>query len=169
MALLKILSGENTGQEYTIEQDEMSVGRAPDNVIQVVATATSSHHCVIIRDGKKYTLKDLDSTNGTGLNGVAIREARLKPKDVITAGGLEILFDGDDVEVDKGFTQEAIGPSDTVRLANFVAPTTSTKPPTFGTRRDSKRTWIRIIIIVGVLALGALAWFLFKLFGPSAG
>ena len=167
MAFLKILSGENEGKQFDIPEDGVSIGRAPDNVIQVTASATSSHHCQVSRRGNRYTLKDLNSTNGTGLNGIAVQEARLKPRDIITAGGVEILFDGDDVEIAASSAREAIGPSDTVRIANFSPTMISNKPPSFGTRRDTKKAWLRIIIVVAVLALGALAWFFYKLFGPS--
>jgi pSer/pThr/pTyr-binding forkhead associated (FHA) protein len=100
MVFLKVLSGEAKGVRIEIDQDETHIGRTHDNRLTIPSTAASSHHCEVVRAGRAYTIRDLNSTNGTSLNGIMVREARLKPEDVITVGGIEILFDGDDVDVD---------------------------------------------------------------------
>jgi predicted component of type VI protein secretion system len=162
MAYVLMQSGEMNGQRIELDRAETTLGRAPDNVIQVAANAVSSHHFKILRDGGKFTIVDLDSTNGTGLNGVAIKQARLKPKDIITAGGVEMVFDGENVEVDAIYADAATGPSNTVRLAGFD-PSMATPPPTFGARKDNKRVWLAMIVLFSILALAALAIFFYRL------
>ncbi len=163
MAFLKIVSGEAEGARIEIDQDEISIGRAPDNMLTIPSTAASSRHCQITRDGRAYTVKDLNSTNGTSLNGTLVREARLKPEDVITVGGIEILFDGDDVDVDDIPPELARGPSNTVMLSSFQQPTEAGRPASFGTRKNSKRTWIGLIVVLSVLAFAALAVFVVRI------
>lgn len=164
MAFLLIQSGDMSGQRIELDQKETSLGRAPDNVIAIPSGAVSSHHLKILREENKYTLIDLDSTNGTGLNGIAIKQARLKPRDVISVGGIEILFDGEGVEIDEAFADAATGPSNTVRLATFdPSVATAAPPPTFGARREGRRAWLKVIISISIVALAVLAWFLFRL------
>jgi predicted component of type VI protein secretion system len=101
MAFLKIMSGALVGTKYDIDKDETTIGRLPENVIPLNEPAVSSRHCAVVRDGKKFTLRDLGSTNGTRLNEKNISESRLKPKDIITIGAVEVVFDGEDIEVDQ--------------------------------------------------------------------
>ena len=106
MAFLKIMSGTLAGTKYDIDKDETTIGRLPENVIILNEPAVSSRHCVLIRDGKKFTLRDVGSTNGTRLNEKKVTESRLKPKDIILIGAVEILFDGEDIEVDSDGSRE---------------------------------------------------------------
>ena len=68
MAFLRIIAGSQKGQKFEIDRDKVVIGRAPENVVAVDDAAMSGQHCAVLREGRKYTLKDLDSTNGTRLN-----------------------------------------------------------------------------------------------------
>ncbi|MBN2301599.1 MAG: FHA domain-containing protein, partial [Lentisphaerae bacterium] len=59
MAFLQVMTGEDEGKKIEFLHDEISIGRADDNSIQVKDPAASAHHCVVIREGNKYTLRDL--------------------------------------------------------------------------------------------------------------
>jgi pSer/pThr/pTyr-binding forkhead associated (FHA) protein len=87
MAFLRIMSGDVKGKKFDVDRDEVVVGRAPENVVTIEDPAVSSHHCAVLRAGKRFTLKDMNSTNGTRLNNVLVKEHRLSPKDVITEIG----------------------------------------------------------------------------------
>jgi pSer/pThr/pTyr-binding forkhead associated (FHA) protein len=86
---------------YLICKDCTSVGRSADNdvIIQGPDTASVSvHHCEIVRSGDGFRIRDLNSTNGTFLNGERITEAELHAPVVIRLGahGPEMTFDCSD-------------------------------------------------------------------------
>ena len=165
MAFLKILSGDLKGHRFEIDRDEVVIGRAPDNVVLLDDPSVSGKHCMVVRDGRKYSIRDLGSTNGTRLNDARISEYRLSPKDVIMAGSVEILFDGDDIDV----SDDSSSIADTV-VGFPVRSQTDTKisyadsPSPFAARRSSKGVWILATILLALAALAALGWFIVNLF-----
>jgi len=86
MAFLKIISPE--GSERTVELAELNtLGRHPDNTIQLLDRIVSKNHCHInLMDGR-YVLVDQGSLNGTYVNGDRVQGTRvLAPDDEITLG-----------------------------------------------------------------------------------
>ena len=136
-----------------LDQDEMIIGRAANNAITISDPAASSRHCTILRQGNRYTLRDLNSTNGSYLNGAQVTEVPLAPGDILTVGSVRMLIEGDDIET--GSTLDAdIGPQNTIR----TGPIRNT-PPEFGVRKKRTGMWVTIGVIIA-LALGALIfWF----------
>src|SRR5215470_2133125 len=66
---------------YLVPAGTTRIGRAPDNDLVIqgpTATTVSLHHVAIERDGE-FRIKDLESTNGTFVNGERISEAALTP------------------------------------------------------------------------------------------
>jgi len=165
MAHLKVLTGSEKGKKFEIDRDEIIIGRATENVVPIPDPAISGKHCAIIRSGRIFKLKDLNSTNGTRLNGVVIKEYQLSPKDIITVGPVDIQFDGDDIEpaVPQQSTQPT-GPQVTVRLSP-ASPTPTTQIPTavFKEKKDTKWIWITIASLIGVVILVALVIFIIRL------
>ena len=168
MAFLKIMSGDKKGQKFEIDRDEIIIGRAAENVVSLDDPAVSTRHCAVLRQGRKFTIKDLNSTNGTRLNNIALKEYRLSPKDVITVGAIDIMFDGDDVEPFES-PKSASGPQVTVRLG---PPSGSASPigsgSAFGTKKDNRFVWYIVMGVVSLAAVVALVWFLVRIFGGSA-
>lgn len=82
----------------------VTIGRTPDNVLPIDNAAVSSHHACVFRDGDAFLIEDLDSTNGTFVNGGRVRRQTLKDGDVILIGKHTLVFDaaasGRTVEVD---------------------------------------------------------------------
>jgi pSer/pThr/pTyr-binding forkhead associated (FHA) protein len=163
MAFLKIMSGPLAGSKFDIEKDEVTIGRASGNDIVLNEAAVSSKHCCIVRDGKKYTFKDLGSTNGTRLNEKKVTEDRLKPKDLITVGAVEIMFDGDDVEFEIPPTTSHGRPLVTIQPGSFATPPAIGGSSPFDRKRDNKAVWVVISVLIGALAVGALGWFIVRL------
>jgi len=159
MAFLKITSGSLKGTKFQIDRDEVIIGRAPENVVHIDDASISGRHCIIRRDGRRFTLADLKSTNGTCLNDVMIESYRLSAKDVITVGSVSMVFDGDDIE-DAHPTQ--IPPTIVRPIAKRGSkPEVErlAKTNIFEKKKTSKGIWISISIIVGILGLVALVWF----------
>lgn len=168
MAFLIIMSGEMKGRRFEIDRGEITIGRGSDNIISLPDAAVSSHHCSVLRDGEKFTVRDLNSTNGTCLNGKVIMESRLKPKDIIKVGEAEIMFDGKDVEVDESgstvLDESAASLTRTARIPIEAVKSFRCYPSAFGTRRDTRLIWLVVIAAIVMLVLAALVWFLFNLF-----
>lgn len=79
--------------EYYPIEDLLTLGRRGENDIVIKDLFISKDHFKIIEDEEDYYLEDLDSKNGTQLNGEIIRDTvRLTNNDVIKIGNIEFLF-----------------------------------------------------------------------------
>ena len=81
--------GEDT---YTVPvgTEPVTIGRAPEAKIYIDEEAVSRRHCLIISTPGRLMLLDQGSTNGTKVNGVRVRQARLKHADVVQVGKVQI-------------------------------------------------------------------------------
>jgi pSer/pThr/pTyr-binding forkhead associated (FHA) protein len=70
-----------------------TVGRLPDNTLVIDNPAVSSHHACVFRDGDRYVVEDLDSTNGTFVNEERITRHVLRDGDVLLIGKHKLMFD----------------------------------------------------------------------------
>src|ERR1700722_1986290 len=95
MPRLVAQSPEFAGQTFVLDSPEMSVGRVADNQIQVEHASVSGHHARLKLDGLDYVIKDLDSTNGTRINGERIIEQKLRRNDILRLGNIELLYDSE--------------------------------------------------------------------------
>jgi adenylate cyclase len=101
MAKLILISGDER-QEFELAAFN-SIGRHPDNTIQVLDRIISKEHAQIQRSGEnRYLLRDLRSLNGTYVRGDRVAERFLEDGDEITMGSTRLLF------VDKGPADEAL-------------------------------------------------------------
>jgi len=93
MAYLALSVEDVVINKWQLEKGELSIGRASSNDIQINDTAVSSKHAKLITgpdpfiEGQLITyLEDLESTNGTELNGTKIAREQLNYDDIITIG-----------------------------------------------------------------------------------
>lgn len=164
MAFLRIMTGALKGQKFVVDRDEITIGRAPDNVVCLDDPSISGKHCSITRQGRRYTVTDLGSTNGTRLNGIRISGYRLSAKDSLSAGSIDMLFDGDDIEDDRATD---IPPTIVKSAPQAEEAATGEVPsgvPAFAQKRSSKGIWTAIGAVVALLAVAAMIWFLRSLF-----
>jgi hypothetical protein len=83
--------------EYNMTKERYTIGRLPDNDVRIDNAAVSGHHSLIINILNDSFLEDLNSTNGTYVNGKLIKKHALQNSDVITIGHHQLRFvDGDD-------------------------------------------------------------------------
>ena len=82
-------------KEFKIDQNEIIIGRDSDNDVQIDNAAVSREHAKIIRGTNHYLLEDLNSTNGTFVNGKKINKKYLKEDDEISIGkhSLQIILE----------------------------------------------------------------------------
>lgn len=72
---LVVTSGELAGQELPLGLDGLTIGRSPDSSLVIQDDYTSTHHARIEVRGGQWLLRDLDSTNGTTLDGIRVTTA----------------------------------------------------------------------------------------------
>jgi len=163
MAVLIGMSGNLKGQRFELAEAEVPIGRHTTNTICFEDPSVSGQHCIVTREGQKYTVTDLESTNGTRLNGAPVLSSRLKPKDILQVGSIELMFDGTDVEVEE--EQAEVAASRVETFSEPVAvPTTFQAGSPFGKRRDSRKPWVITTIALTVLILAALVFFLIRVY-----
>jgi FHA domain len=94
MARLVILSEGFTGKAYELTVDKTTIGRVDDNTFPIPEGSVSSHHCEVLLRAGEVVIKDLNSTNGTFINGRQITgEAPLKPGQILRLGQVEIRLE----------------------------------------------------------------------------
>jgi hypothetical protein len=75
------------------------VGRTPDNDFQIPHTTVSSHHCEFVVTNDGVYLRDCDSTNGSFLNGVPVKETWLAVGQEVRLGKVELLVETTEVNI----------------------------------------------------------------------
>lgn len=93
MAKLVLLSAGMTGRTHELTVEKTTVGRLEDNTFQLAEPSVSSHHCEILLQGNEVLVKDLNSTNGSFINGEKITEKVLKPGQVLRLGQIEMRLE----------------------------------------------------------------------------
>jgi pSer/pThr/pTyr-binding forkhead associated (FHA) protein len=84
-------------KEVQITKDRTTLGRRPYNDIVIDNLAVSGEHAVILMAGADIFLEDLNSTNGTYVNGKAVKKQQLRHGDGIEIGKYKIKFMADGV------------------------------------------------------------------------
>jgi len=79
-------------KEVQLTKDRTSLGRRPYNDIVIDNLAVSGEHAVLQMSGNEVHLEDLNSTNGTYVNGKAVKKQLLKNNDTVEIGKYKIKF-----------------------------------------------------------------------------
>ena len=95
-----------SSREVPLSKDTISIGRTPENDIELKDSLISRKHTSIVKKGDKFVVYDLGSSNGTFVNRERIEMHPLEPGDVIRVGDSEIQY----VEEGKGAPRAATGP-----------------------------------------------------------
>ena len=77
MAVLRAIRGLNPGQLFPVEGEVSTLGRHPQSTIVLDAPAVSRHHARIVHQGQNFYIEDLNSRNGTFVNGELVTERQL--------------------------------------------------------------------------------------------
>jgi DNA-binding NtrC family response regulator len=100
-------------REHSFDKDIITIGAMEDNDLVVNDETVSRYHCKIVQEDNGYLLQDLQSTNGTFINRVRVREGYLRPGCTIGLGNAEVKFHAADEKVE-------IVPSKKERLGKMV-------------------------------------------------
>ncbi len=101
MARLILSLDGQTMAEYNMNKERYTIGRLPDNDIRIDNPAVSGHHSLIINILNDSFLEDLNSTNGTYVNGKLIKKHALQHGDIVTVGHHQLRFVEEDDQQDE--------------------------------------------------------------------
>jgi pSer/pThr/pTyr-binding forkhead associated (FHA) protein len=93
MAKLHFSLEANSLGEFALDKERMTIGRRPTNDIHIDNLAVSGEHAVIVTIGNDSFLEDLNSTNGTLVNGKPIKKHVLSHGDVIKFGKYQLTYE----------------------------------------------------------------------------
>jgi len=89
---LLVVSGPLQGREFVVNRDAFTIGSGSHNDLVIEDSTVSKRHCEIVVDHTGYLIRDLDSTNGTFVQGVRVSSAHLAPGSEIQLGKTRIVF-----------------------------------------------------------------------------
>jgi pSer/pThr/pTyr-binding forkhead associated (FHA) protein len=178
MVKLVLLSAGMAGRSHELKVDKTTIGRLEDNTFQIPEPSVSSHHCEVLLNGSNVVIKDLNSTNGTFINGDKISESPLKPGQVLRLGQIELRLETDATAPTGGTpaSTQTPAPSSTKRQVDPTMSMTrgvklneldsATRPAGFETagKGFSKKTnkvnkiIVTVGVILGVVILGLLLY-----------
>ncbi len=125
--VLIIHEGEKAGQRWTIREDELVMGRGGECDLVLPERQVSREHIRIFRDGDTYYLEDLDSKNGTWVNGKQVKASTVP------------LRDGDEIQIALAVKITYVGSEATAPLLVDELPNTLGR---LQLNRDSRRVFI---------------------------
>ena len=119
-------------REHELTKERTTIGRKPHNDIQIDNLAISGEHAVIVTILNDSFLQDLDSTNGTQVNGRPVRKHFLQDNDIIEMAKYKIHYrtssDGVETLVMRGETGETVGVKSAVTGKSPEVPDASRQP-----------------------------------------
>ena len=94
-AVLVVSNAGLAGAEHELVGDETLIGRNPTTDVTLLDESASREHAIVVRDEEtgSYTIEDLQSTNGTKVNGKRVRSATLSDGDEIQVGHTRLRFE----------------------------------------------------------------------------
>jgi transcriptional regulator with GAF, ATPase, and Fis domain len=118
---LVAVSGPLQGQIFNLSEDEVSVGKPGAATLAIEDGSVSSRHCVFIKHGDSFKVRDLGSASGTLVNGEIVAERVLQHADCVGIGNTTLLFliGADDLSSllsNVCLTENPIDPTHTVEL-----------------------------------------------------
>ncbi|NQU11416.1 FHA domain-containing protein [bacterium] len=92
MPWMQIAASHLKGQVYEPDGPVITIGRSEDNAVCIPDSTVSGHHAVLRRQAEGYDLEDLESTNGTYVNGEPVSRVALGTVAKIQVGVIELLY-----------------------------------------------------------------------------
>ncbi len=115
-------------KEVQLTKDRTTLGRRPYNDIVIDNLAISGEHAVIQLSGNEVSLEDLNSTNGTYVNGKAVKKQVLANDDTIEIGKYKIKYANEQQEA--GFERTMVIKAGTVGVGAGAGPAAPVSAPT---------------------------------------
>ncbi len=180
MAKLVIQNQGMTGRACELHTDRTTIGRVEDNTFQIADPSVSSHHCEVHLRGSDIFIRDLNSTNGTFIDGNKIEESVLKPGEILRLGQVELKLEAEGAAATAPAPGSTPAPSKKPVDATMLMPRgvsldqlekSGERPPgfdkTFSKKSNKVNKYFIIIGIVVVIVIVALLIFAFGKVNPG--
>lgn len=105
-AYLIVLTGSNVGEMFRIESGEAVIGRGQGVAVRLIDDGISRKHARVMQSGDKILIEDMQSSNGTFLNGEMVTTAELQDGDKIRLGSTTVLKFSYHDRLDESFQQQ---------------------------------------------------------------
>jgi Nif-specific regulatory protein len=120
---LVAIDGQWKGTLFPLSGQEVRIGREADNEILLADPAVSRSHCLLEPLGPGYEIRDLDSRNGTFVNGVPVRKHALEHGDRVEIGRSSFLYlDQDSEKLAAPNSDESSSPEQVTLITRMVVP-----------------------------------------------
>lgn len=128
---LVTLLGPHRGKVYSFDETEqkITIGRLPTQTIFLPEQGVSRQHCMIMIEDGRPTLRDLDSRNGTRVNGMPVMQRVLEDGDVVEVGDSQFLFLLHEPQPDETQTSVTIQDTDLDTAVALKIPWARPAPP----------------------------------------
>ena len=133
-----------SGVTHELVDEAITIGRGADNTIVVNDPSVSTHHAQLLLEGDTYRLKDLDSTNGTRVNGKPVTETVLRFDDRVRFGAAEARYESSEVSGSKPLPKP-----EEIRAQFAAAPPHFTNASHFR-RQEQQKDPVRTGIFIGL-------------------
>lgn len=150
MAKLSLMFENRSLNEFSLTRGTMTIGRLPDNIIQIDNPAVSGHHARIYWNLGEFVVEDNDSLNGTFINDQRIKQQTLHHADRILIGKHILVFDAEPNKPVAADTSAYVGPAlpkldgtamlDTKKARELVAQAVARAGATAATPGDGNAT-----------------------------
>jgi predicted component of type VI protein secretion system len=140
------------GTVHELTDNVVTIGRAPDNTIVLSDPSVSGYHARLEHRGDTYRLKDLDSTNGTRVNGIPTTETLLRFDDRIRFGALEARYEPDVLGSQPLPQLEQI---EVKAAESSIAPVDFTNASPFRRQKEEVDRTRKIFFIIALIAFAA--------------
>jgi predicted component of type VI protein secretion system len=94
MPKLIVNPGTSQAREFELKPGAYLVGRAAGNDIRIEDPSVSSNHAQLVVQGEVIVVKDLESTNGTFINGTPVKYGELRPGQGLRLGWVDMTIVG---------------------------------------------------------------------------
>jgi pSer/pThr/pTyr-binding forkhead associated (FHA) protein len=157
--------------EHVLKAEALTIGRMNGNSIALDHSSVSLSHAKLTRIGGDYFLKDLNSTNGTMLNGQSVTEARLRDGDHVKFGEVTGRYHANSAPLPAQPVAAPAPPAPSLPAAQIQSvpanapPRTAPPPPARTLKPPKKLIPIVAAAAVGVVVAGIIVW---KVVGSNA-
>ncbi|MEI6055468.1 MAG: FHA domain-containing protein [Lentisphaerota bacterium] len=160
--VLIVLSETDKGQTFPLTNKAYLCGRSTVNIISFKDPTVSSTHCEFVKsDSNTYLVRDMDSTNGTKVNGISIKSLELKNGDIIRLGKIELLYS---LESDSQASTETKTIIDLSKVADSAPlkpmENVSRMPKSSNSKNEKLASQITVYVLIAlaVAIIGLILW-----------
>jgi pSer/pThr/pTyr-binding forkhead associated (FHA) protein len=141
-----------TGKAYELTVEKTTIGRVDDNTFPIAEASVSSHHCEVLLRGGEIIIRDLNSTNGTFINGRQITgEGPLKPGQILRLGQVEMRLE--DASAQKPPAKKLPDQTMVIPQGVKLGHEPATKTATFDKSAFAKKSNVATKVFIGVVVL----------------